>query len=204
MRRRGTIEHYPEVDAEVIYTFAAHAPHIVVESTIRIVQDIDIRFLRNGEWVFKRGMFTHGVCKDQTGGVHHFEVKNGGRPAEEARPVHPEDPYLAVYNPETGLGFATVRQELRNTGPDGGEAELHNYKMVIFGYGEVLEIARKLVGLPGGDRDFAKQVPIKAGNTYYMREAIFTFDAQKPEALDRLDEQATRLLHPLQIQIIGE
>jgi len=205
IRRRGPIYFFTEVNAEVVYLFSALAPEIIVESTMSMDRDLDIRFLRNGEWVFKSGLLTRGMSKDQAGQMHQFSLKRGhGWRGGEERPIHPEDPWLALYNPGTGLGFVIVREELRNTGPDGGKATLANYSMVVFTFSRVLEVARKLVGLPGGDRDPRKSVMVKAGNVYYMREAIFTFDAREKDAFERLDRRAQRLRHPLKVEQIKE
>jgi len=206
IRRRGPMYVFPEVDAEVVYLFSAVEPQIIVESTITMVKDLQVRYLRNGEWVFKGSTFTFAVCRDKAGKIHRFPITYKSRSGTKANtpPLQPEDPWLAFYSPKTGLGFAIVRLEIRNTGPAGKEPILDHYRMSLVNYGprSILEVCRVLVGRPGGGRDPNCAVTVTAGNTYYMREAVFTFDAREQDAVELLDRRARRLRHPLEVTLV--
>jgi hypothetical protein len=199
IRRRGPMPFFTEVNAEIVYLFSAVSPEIIVESTMRMDKDLKVQYLRNGEWVFKQGIMTMGQCKDQQGKVHEFSVKERGKAPALKRPVHPEDPWLAFYHPQTGLGFAIVRVEIRNARPDGTPSTIANYSMFVVDYG-YLEACRKLVG-PGEDRS---ETLVEMGNVYYMREVVFLFDARKDNAFELVDQRAQRLRHPLEVERLAE
>ena len=60
-----------------------------------------------------------------------------------------------------------------------------------------------LVCSPGGERTLKNAVLVEKGNVYYMREAVFTFDAREKGAFKLLDQRAQRLRHPLKIMRVA-
>jgi len=198
MRRKGTLPNFPEIDTEVKYRFCATEPYMFMESTMEFLDSLRIRTLRNGECVFTPGLVTHAACKDREGNLH--EWKLGEHPGEEP-PAKPDDEWLAFYHPETGVGLATIRIKVENTGPNGTEPVLRDYHMQIHRIDYATYWARALVWAKGPWEGDEQCQDVPAGCRYHETEAWLPFDASRPGALAEVDETAQRLLHPLKVQI---
>lgn len=157
-------------------------------------KDLPVSVLRNGEWFFHGEFFTNAACKDTDGKIHEFAPLEISHRDQAKNPAHPDDPWLAFYNPENGRGFATVRLDVRNTGPDGKEPTLAKYHMLVVYWNSNIEISRYLV-----EAEKKETVQVEAGNVYREREVVFTFDARK-DAVKLMDRTAERLRHPLEVE----
>ncbi len=200
MRRKGTLPNYPEIEAEVRYRFCATEPYMFMESTMRFLDPLRVRTLRNGECVFTPGLVTHAACKDRAGNVHEWEL--GAHPGEEP-PAKPDDEWLAFYHPDTGVGLATIRLKVENTGPDGTEPVLRDYTMQVSLINYATYWARALIFAKGAWEGDEQCEDVPAGSVYFEKEVWLPFDASRPEALAMVDETARRLLHPLKVEITG-
>ena len=201
MSRKGALPDFDEVEVEVRYRFSATEPHMYMESTIKLLQEVrTVRALRNGECVFQPGLVTHAACKGRDGKTHEWKLP--GRAGEEtSSPAKPDDEWLAFYNPDSGVGLATIRLKVENKGPEGKEPTLADYRMQISVIDYATYWARALV-FPRGPLDSDKHcVDVPAGNVYFEREAWLPFDASGPEPLRAVEEAAQRLLHPLKVEI---
>ncbi|MFW6133534.1 MAG: hypothetical protein ACOC8F_06515 [Planctomycetota bacterium] len=209
VRRKGPLPRYPEAEADIRYHFFATQPYVIMQSSVRFVKDLHVRILRNGELVFAPDLFTHVACRDRDGKLHTAEIAEA---AELDFASSPDDPWLAFYNPETGLAVATIRLKVTNTGPDGGEPVLVDYRLPITRHTEnpryaFVHWARVLIWAKGKSPGEAPATKVPAGNVYFEREAWLPFrlaeDAKKrPEAmLKPVDAAAERLLHPLKVEV---
>ena len=200
MRRKGALPDFDEVVVDVRYRFSATEPYIQMESTTKSLKKVKaVRALRNGECVFLPGLVTHAACKGRDGKMHEWKLPES--PDEKIlSPAKPDDEWLAFYNPNSGVGLATIRLEVANKGPEGKEPTLADYRMQINVIAYATYWSRALV-FPKGPLDSDKHcMDVPAGNVYSEREAWLPFDASGTKPLRAVEEAAQRLLHPLKVE----
>jgi len=201
LERKGPLPEYDELDVEVRYRFSATEPCVWMESTTSILKDITVRALRNGESVFAPELFSHAACRDREGVMHSWKLE----PHEEGAPpppARPDDLWLAFYNPDNGLGIATIRLLVENTGPGGGEPTLVGYDHMMIGVYDTYDYWSRALVFPAGKvEDVQNVVPVPAGNVYREKEAWLVFRAEGGEPFAEVDAAAQRLLHPLKVHV---
>lgn len=62
---------------DVRYTFYAGQPYFVKDSRMEMIQDFEINYLRDDEWLFAGKPFTQTVWMDRDGALHEGDVQQG-------------------------------------------------------------------------------------------------------------------------------
>jgi len=118
VKRSGPFPKIPEAHLSITYRFFKERNYIWSGTRVDIKEDIGVAALRNDELVFDRPIFTH-FCWQEKGQLYEkrFEDYTPVNPHGDILRLGPEIPFLAVYNPCTKVGAATVRMEMANIGP---------------------------------------------------------------------------------------
>ena len=162
---------------DVQYTFYAGLPYFVKEGRMEMIQDFELSYLRDDEWLFGGQPFTQTVWMDREGRLHEGEVTAGceddlwgvGFFNEDSREC-----FIALFLEHSAEGF----DALYHAG-----APTINY----MGHGQLWS------------RWAARDNPhFKAGAVLKQRNAYLLKPYQGPEQVQRSRRQ---LLHPLQIEM---
>ena len=69
LKRWGALPDYPDVECSVTYVFHAHQPYLLMDSNLDILQDVDVRAMRNGEIVANLNVAREFAWKRTDGGI---------------------------------------------------------------------------------------------------------------------------------------
>ncbi|HEU5316535.1 MAG TPA: metal-sulfur cluster assembly factor, partial [Chloroflexota bacterium] len=100
---------------DVSYVFYAGAPFLLKEGTMRAVQDFELNYLRDDEWVFSGYAFTDLLWMDEAGKAH-----EGPAPREQAERMWG----VGFFHRQSGDAFFSLR--LRHELEGGGSARLYH------------------------------------------------------------------------------
>jgi hypothetical protein len=136
----------PRVFAEVTYRFYAESPHIYQSSRLETLEDMNVFFIRNCQFVFFDFVFTHMIIAPEPGGL---------LPHDEAEPAvvqlmgkinnKPYDwiehslsnilpgklAWYSYYHDENHDGFAVLQTAERNTNIYSGKSVLQNHRSLL-------------------------------------------------------------------------
>jgi hypothetical protein len=202
-RRNGPMEHYPEAEISITYTFYDRVPWILMSSTVEINRDIDVKALRNGEVVFNRKVVKEFAWREPGGKTGSTVITDLPRHPTRAMVLPHDTPWVCFFNRdlEGGLGLVTV--DLANFRKDGGFSRTFQPYSYLH-WGPWVYYARPLVytyisSNPG------KMINVQAGNVYYEKMAFvplrFERDEKTHEYLERIYKQ---LSNPLYISVIED
>ncbi|HEB29620.1 MAG TPA: hypothetical protein ENI15_01930 [Spirochaetes bacterium] len=202
-RRNGTMEHYPEAEISITYTFYDRVPWILMSSTIEITGDIDVKALRNGEVVFNRKVVKEFAWREPGGKTGSTLITDLPRHPRRAMVLPHDTPWVCFFNRDLKSGLGLVTVDLANFRKDGGFSRTFQPYSYLH-WGPWVYYARPLVytyisSNPG------KMINVPAGNVYYEKMAFvplrFERDDKTHEYLERIYKQ---LSNPLYINVIED
>ncbi len=107
-KRWDQLPEYPDTLCSVTYVFYAHRPYMLMDSCTEILEDMDVRALRNGELVLNLNVANGFAWKEPSGVIQYFDLTD--RPKEPRRAVDFSDrsPWWAFVNHEKQAALASV------------------------------------------------------------------------------------------------
>lgn len=202
-RRSGPLDHYPETEISITYTFYDKVPWILISSTIEINKDIDVKALRNGEIVLNRKLVQEFAWREPDGNIGSMIITDGPRHPRQAKILPHDSPWVCFFNRDRQCGLGMVTVKLANFRKDGGFSRTFQPYSYLH-WGPWVYYARPLVytflsSNPG------KLITVPAGNIYYEKMAFipvrFEKDNQAYEYLERINKQLT---NPLYISVVED
>ncbi len=108
IQRWGPLPDYPDVLCSVTYTFYANQPWFRLESVTDVLEDLDVRALRNGEIVVNLAIVREYAWKAPDGRVRTVALE--GRPQEPRRAldIPARSPWWAFFNRERQAALAAI------------------------------------------------------------------------------------------------
>jgi len=109
--RTGVIPRSNETKATVTYTFYAGLPFFYTSSSMEFTLDTNVFSVRNSEYVFSRGMMTHGFWADENGNPKDTPLLDPANPARvfgKVAVLPSNIPYLGMFNEVDGVGICLV------------------------------------------------------------------------------------------------
>jgi hypothetical protein len=124
---------YPDVLCSVTYTFYAYQPWFIMESVTDILEDMDVRALRNGELVINLNVAREYAWQEPSGRI--CTVQFVDRPQEPRRAVDipARSPWWAFFNREKQAALAAVILDSSAYRREGGLARTESYITLKWG-----------------------------------------------------------------------
>jgi hypothetical protein len=182
LRRSGPFPLIPEANLGVTYRFFTERNYVYVGTRIDIVEDVGVMSLRNDEWVYDLPTFTHLAWMDPDGQMTRGRLEDWPRTNRhgDILRLDAKTPFVAFWNPTTGVGAATVRLAMMNTGPMGRPPTEFDQATYV-SRGSTHEVYcywfhSQIYFNVGWDRSQLMTVP--EGSTFSDRNMICFFDAE--------------------------
>lgn len=192
-KRWGPLPMYPEVTCSITYLFYAHNPHIMITSTIDVLEDIDVVALRNGEIVLNHNVVREFAWKKPTDEIGSVVIKERPRHPTRGLDIEADTPWFAFYNRERLAALGAINIELSNMRRDRGLARVSPY--MYMHWGPWTYCARPLL------YTFATNNPQRvyrahSGSTHYEKMAFLPFklgttDSVRFRAIERRRQTLT-------------
>ncbi len=125
IKRSGVFPKIPDVHLSVTYRLFSRRAFVESSTMLNTLEDIGVVALRNDELVFDELFFTRAAWEDS--GTQKDILLDDYEPVNRHGDIirlSDTAPWISLYNPETGIGAATIRAMLSAIGPDGGPAVL--------------------------------------------------------------------------------
>ncbi|MBN2212410.1 MAG: hypothetical protein JW709_13510 [Sedimentisphaerales bacterium] len=203
VRRSGQFPNIPEARLAITYRFFTHRDFVWVGTRVDVIEDLGVVALRNDQLVFDRPTFTHVAWCD--GGRVHDKALADCPPVNDHGDIlrfGPEIPYLALYNPTTGVGAATVRMDIANIGPEAGVVtQFDNATYLSAGHGKetfIYWFRPQNYFRVGWDRKQLITVP--AGTTYAERNLYVFYDTTTEGNIGHVKDLTRAVRHQPDIQ----
>lgn len=169
---------------DVRYVFYAGAPYFLKEGRMEAVQDFELNYLRDDEWVFSGYSFTDLLWMDEQGRAH-----EGAVPSEHAARMWG----VGLFHRESRDAFFAIRLEHRPEPAPGTESRASLY------HSDAPSLNYKGHGQLWSRWALRGDPQLRAGDTLFQRNA-YVVEPYAEERGGRLEEWRTRLLHPLTLQ----
>lgn len=186
-----------QASASVTYKFYANVPYVIVSTIIKIDEEIAVKAIRNGEFVFRRELFDEFRWQDNRG-------KKGNLKLDEARPhpspavrLAPDIPWLAFVNNEEGYGYGSIPLDYMNASFDGRPprtTQSHFYVEV----GPWVYWCRPIVNTFVTNNP-QRMVKVPDGIMYLERTAYMGFPLHRQGGTKILETYQKRLSNPLEL-----
>ncbi len=201
--RSGPLDHYPETEISITYTFYDRVPWILMSSTIEIKKDIDLKALRNGEIVLNREVAHEFAWREPDGYIGSMIITDGPRHPRQAKVLPPDNPWVCFFNRDRHCGLGMVTIKLANFRKDGGFSRtLQPYSYLH--WGPWIYYARPLIytflsSNPG------RLVNVPAGNVYYEKVAFLPVRYEDDhQTYDFLERTYRQLANPLYVSVVED
>jgi hypothetical protein len=188
VRRAGAFPKIPEARLSITYRFFKERCFVWVGTRIDIQEDLGVMSLRNDQMVFDRPIFSHIAWEDEEGQLTISAL-------DKIEPVNDHGdilrmgahiPWLAVYNPATKVGAATVRLAEANVGPLAGPVTQFDHA-TYFSKGHGMEAfmywfrAQDYFMI---DWDRKQLITVPAGTVYAERNLYTFYDTEAAGEVD--------------------
>ena len=196
IRITAPLPFYPQVLCSVTYHFYANVPHILVQTTIHINENMFVQALRNGEIVFNKKVFKNVGYKTMDGRVEAIDLNRTRRHPDHAVTLRPDTPWVTFYNQDKGVAFANLYLDLVMTNVEGGEASAEQ-PFIYIQNGPWYYLARGLV-YSFGTNNQTRMLPVRKGSVYSERIAFYPFSFKKEQGYSvQADALYNMLKYPL-------
>jgi hypothetical protein len=176
IQRWGELPDYPDVLCSVTYTFYAHQPWFIMESVTDILEDMDVRALRNGELVINLNVAREYAWQEPSGRICTLQFVDRPREPRRAVDIPARSPWWAFFNRESQAALAAVILDSSAYRREGGLARAESYITLKWGdwaycvrplaYTYNSQNPQRLVHVPASS-SFSERIaflPIRLGN----------------------------------------
>jgi len=169
IQRWGELPDYPDVQCSITYTFYAHQPHFVMESVTDILEDMDVRALRNGELVINLNVANEFAWQEPSGNVKTLRFDTRPQEPRRALDISADSAWWSFFNRERRAALATVILDSSAYRRSGGLARVEPY--ITLKWGEWAYCVRPLV-YTYNSHNPKRVVRVPAGSSYSERIAF--------------------------------
>jgi hypothetical protein len=177
LRRAAPLPHLQDVMVSIDYCFYKDLPVILMESTMQIKEDLFVKALRNGEVVFNKDVFSKAVYQTQRGKVDTIDFNKTRMHPEHVMTLRPDTPWIAFFNDEKNIAFASLFLEVSASNILGGGASLQQ-PYIYIQHGPWYYLSRAFV-YSFGSNNQSRMLPVKKGSIYHEKTAWIPFSFQK-------------------------
>jgi len=198
IRIAAPLPFYKDVLSSVTYYFYAGTPHIRVETSIDILDDLYVQALRNGEVVFNKKTFDKAAYKAGDGRAAVIDLTDTRMHPDHVITLRPDTPWVTFYSETKGVAFANLFLDLAMMNREGGEASAQQ-PFIYIQHGPWYYLARGLV-YSFGTNNQTRMLPVRRGSYYYERNAFLPFPLAKGQGVAATaDRYYDMLKHPLSV-----
>jgi len=200
-KRWGVFPEYPEIEVSITCLFYAHNPYLMFSSTIDVVEDLHVKALRNGEFVFNHAIVREFAWKQPDGKIGSMVIKEGQRHPKHALRIEPDTPWMAFYSREHACGFGGITLRLAEMRRGDGLVRL-DYPFIYLAWGPWTYFSR-VYTYSFGSNNPQRMIPVPKDSTYYEQMAFLPFKLGETDE-DRfadLERQQQKLAHPLDVRV---
>ncbi len=195
-KRWAPLPDYPEVACSITYTFYRHTPYMMIESTLDVVQDLDVEALRNGEIVLNQEVVNEFAWVKPNGEIGTVVIKDLPRHPTRAMNISARTRWWAFFNRDIPCALSVINLELTGLRRTHGPTQWEPYYYLH--WGPWYYCARPLVytfATPNPQR----VMHVGAGSTFYERMALYPCQLGTTDANRFMPIQSTadRLFSPL-------
>lgn len=169
IQRWGELPDYPDVQCSITYTFYAHQPHFVMESVTDILEDMDVRALRNGELVINLNVANEFAWQEPSGTVKTLRFDTRPQEPRRALDISANSAWWSFFNRDRRAALATVILDSSSYRRSGGLARVEPY--ITLKWGEWAYCVRPLV-YTYNSHNPKRVVRVPAGSSYSERIAF--------------------------------
>jgi hypothetical protein len=203
LRRAAPLPHLRDVLVSIDYTFYKDSPVILMESTMQIENDLFVKALRNGEVVFNKEIFDKAAYETMGGRVLMVDFAHTRLHPEHVITLRPDTPWIAFFNQEKNIAFASLFLDVSTSNIYGGGASCQQ-PYIYIQHGPWYYLARAFV-YSFGSNNQSRMLPVKKGSIYHERTAWIPFSFRKNKDLTSFIRKKYRMFkYPLGITEIME
>jgi len=201
-KRWGPFPLYPEVEVSITYLFYAHAPYILITSTIDVLKDIDVVALRNGEIVLNRNVAREFAWKNSRNETNSVVITERPRHPIRALDIEAVTPWFTWYNREIGAALGVIDLELTHMRRSTGLSRVEQPYRYMH-WGPWTYCARPLI-YTFATNNPQRVIRAPGKSTYYEKMAVLPFrlgnaDTVRFESIERCQQT---LSSPLDIRFV--
>lgn len=228
IKRRGVVRPHPEhtdttqwrdksdlIHAEILYRFYDRLPWYYESSTLRVLKDIQVYFIRNNQMVFKTEIFNHMFIRPVTPGIlpgdeeeaalfplmGHYNRKPYDIEHTLSNVLPSKLDYYGYFNDSTGDGFANFQIAENNTNIYSGKPAYFNHATIFTeAYGWATYCARTF-SYTNQRFNPENAVLVPKGEEYQEENIYMIYKYQDLKTLDSLKALNARLKHPLIVEV---
>ena len=166
-----------------------------------VVDDLHVKALRNGEFVFNHAIVREFAWKKPDGGIGSMVIKEGQRHPKHALRIEPDTPWMAFYSREHACGFGGITLRLAEMRRGDGLVR-SDYPFIYLAWGPWTYFSR-VYTYTFGSNNPQRMIPVPKDSTYYEQMAFLPFKLGKTDE-DRfadLERQQQKLAHPLDVRV---
>jgi hypothetical protein len=182
IRRSGIFPGIPEARLSITYRVFSNRSYIESGTVIEIADDIGVVALRNDEMIFSEGFFSHvGWNRNGIPIVKRLDEYSPVNQHGDILRFRDDTPFITLFNPEKGIGAATVRVEYANIGPGGAPPTLFDNATYVSN-GHLQYWFRPLIYFHI-DWDRKQLITVPRGSVYSERNLYFFYQAGKEQPI---------------------
>ncbi len=203
LRRAAPLPHLQDITVSIDYYFYKDLPVILMESTMHITEDLFVKALRNGEVVFNKDVFTEAAYQTHRGKVHVIDFNETRMHPEHVITLQPDTPWIALFNEERNIAFASLSLDVSVSNTFGGGASLQQ-PYIYIQHGPWYYLARAFV-YSFGSNNQSRMLPVKKGSIYYEKTGWIPFSFNKLKDMRTFIKKSyTMFKNPLHIKEVIE
>jgi hypothetical protein len=177
LHRSAPLPHLKNVNISIDYYFYKDSPIILMESTMQIEEDLFVKALRNGEVVFNKDIFSKTAYQSHRGKVHIIHFDETRMHPEHVITLRPDTPWIAFFNEEKNIGFASLFLDSSASNIQGKGASLQQ-PYIYIQHGPWYYLSRAFV-YSFGSNNQSRMLPVKKGSIYHEKIGWIPFSFQK-------------------------
>ncbi len=170
LKRWGPLPDYPDVECSVTYLFHAHQPYMLMDSNLDILQDIDVRAMRNGELVVNLNVAREFAWKHADGQIGTVAFSERPREPRRAVDLPGNTPWWAFFNRDQCAALAALT--LETAAVRRRQGLVHIEPTVILKWGPWAYCVRILVQTNNSSNP-QRLIRVPGGSSYSERMAIY-------------------------------
>ncbi len=195
-RKYAPLPHMDSVTANVVYTFYARQPYVLMSSLMEVQKEIFVKALRNSEIVFNHAVLDEFVWKDQLGAVKSLDIESSREHPIHALDIPADTPWMAFISREHAVGFAQIALGYENANIY-GDLESLAQPYIYVQNGPWIYWSRPLV-YPFGGQNLTRVMRVRKGSVYFEKNAWLPFRlASGDNPFEEVERIANQLTHPL-------
>jgi hypothetical protein len=197
-KRWGALPAYPDTECSVTYVFYAHQPYMLMDSTLDILQDMDVRALRNGEIVVNLNVVREFAWKQPDGNVQVIDFKQRPREPKRALDLPVDTPWWAFIHRDLHCSLAALTLQTAAVRRHAGLVNLES--CVILKWGPWVYCTRPLIQT-NNTANPQRLVRVPASSSFSESMAILPsrLGATDQDCFDSVESVYARLAKPLRV-----